>query len=235
MILTTPNLVGWENFPITETLKKETGLPTYIENDANCAAVGEHGKNKISDFVLLTLGTGVGSGVVSGGHLVRGINGLGVEAGHMVIDRGGPICGCGRRGCLEAFVGGRLFVERYNEKSKDKIRDLDARSVFVRAKKNDQIAQELVEDWVEGLAVGIGNLINIFNPTQVILSGGLSAAYQEIKPVFLEILLREAFEPSLKYCEVVVSQLQERAALLGAALWARQQNHHKNERNKKMS
>jgi predicted NBD/HSP70 family sugar kinase len=88
------------------------------------------------------------------------------------------------------------------------------------------VAQDLIEDWIESLAIGTGNLINIFNPSRVILAGGLSAAFQQIKPKFMEILLREAFEPSLKYCEVVVSQLQERAALIGAALWAQQQHHH---------
>jgi glucokinase len=153
----------------------------------------------------------------------------------MVVDRTGPVCGCGRKGCLEAFLGGRLFVERYNAKSSQKIADLDAHQVFLRAQKNDELAKELVASWVEHLAIGVGNLINIFNPSRVTLSGGLSAAFPKIKKDFDEILLREAFKPSLKYCEVVVSKLQERAGFLGAALWARQQHHRHNGRTEKMS
>jgi glucokinase len=233
-ILKTPNLPQWESFSITETLKKKTGLPSYIENDANCSALGECWANHVSDLVLLTLGTGVGTGVVSGGQLIRGVRGLGVEGGHMVIDHQGPYCGCGRQGCLEAFVGGRLFVQRYNEKAAAKIPELEARKVFELAESGDDHAKKLVKIWIESLAIGIGNLVNIFNPSKVILSGGLSAVYQEIKPVFQEILLREAFAASLKCCEVVVSQLQERAGILGAGLWARQQNHLSDERTKKM-
>jgi glucokinase len=234
-ILKTPNLPQWESFSITEFLKTKTGLPAFIENDANCAAYGEYSKNKIDDLVLVTLGTGVGTGVISRGHLVRGVRDLGVEAGHMVIDSNGPLCGCGRRGCLEAFVGGRLFVQRYNDSSKIKIPELEARRVFELAKTGDAIAEKLVATWIQALAIGVGNLVNIFNPSKVILSGGLSAVYHEIKQQFQEILVREAFEPSLKYCEVVVSELQERAGILGAGLWARQQIHSRDERTKTMS
>jgi len=224
IILTTPNLSSWANFPITKTLSDKLGVPCFIENDANCAVLGEFAQCKIPDLVMITLGTGVGCGVISDGNLIRGVKGLGVEAGHTVIDPNGPLCGCGRHGCLEAFVGGRLFVAKYNEKSKDKIPELHAHLIFERAKKGDAIAQDLVYSWTKHLAIGVGNFINIFNPSRVTLTGGLSAAYHEIKTTFNEILLRESFEPSLKCCEVVVSQLQERAAILGAAIWARQQN-----------
>jgi glucokinase len=224
VILNTPNLESWENFPLCALVTKETGLPCFIENDANCAALGEWIFNKIPNFVMVTLGTGVGSGVIDAGNLVRGVKGLAVEAGHMVIDRQGPLCPCGRKGDLEAWVGGRSFVAQYNERSQNKIPELASKEVFERAKNKDTIAMELVESWILHLAIGIGNLVNLFNPTQIILTGGMSAAFPELEERFNKIFLHEAFKPSLNYCEIVVSQLQERAGIFGAALWARQQH-----------
>jgi glucokinase len=224
IILNTPNLESWANFPLCALVTEKTGLPCFIENDANCAALGEWVFNKVPYFVMITLGTGVGSGVIDNGHLVRGVKGLAVEAGHMVIDRNGPVCGCGRTGDFEAWVGGRSLVNQYNEKSSNKIAELHSKDVFDRAKNKDPIAEELIENWILHLAVGIGNIINLFNPTQVILTGGLSAAFPEVESRFNKIFLHEAFKPSLNYCQIVVSQLQERAGIFGAALWARQQH-----------
>jgi glucokinase len=223
VLLETPNIKGWEKFSITGFFSKELGAPCFLENDANCAALGEWSHSKVPDLVMITLGTGVGTGVISSNQLVRGVKGLGVEAGHMTINFTGPLCGCGKRGCFEAYVGGKLLVEHYNQKSNKKIQDLHAQEVFTRAKNGDPVATLLIGDWIYALAVGIGNLINIFNPTIITLTGGMSRGFSDYQEKFQEILLSQAFETSLKCSKVVVSQLQEKAGLLGAALWARQQ------------
>jgi glucokinase len=224
IMLESPNLKGWTNYSFTEFFTKHLGVPSYIENDANCAGLGEWAfdKDKVGDLIMLTLGTGVGSGIVSGGKLIRGVKGLGTEAGHMTIDMNGPECGCGKHGCLESFVGARRFVERYNVSAVNKVEPLDAHEVFKRAKSGDRHAEQLVHEWTRALAVGVGNLVNIFNPSKVVLTGGVSRAFNYVEPEFKKILVTQAFEASLKWTEVVVSQLQEKAGLYGAALWAQQ-------------
>ena len=231
MILSTPNLKDWAHFSFTEFFEKALKVPTFIENDANCAALGEWSQEKhIDDHVVLTIGTGVGSGVISNGQLLRGANGWAVEAGHMTIDMRGPLCACGKRGCLEAIVGGHGLVARYLERATEKIRDLSPHEVFNRAKLGESLALTLAHEWAEGLAVGVGNLLNIFNPTRVTLTGGVSQNFTFVEERFRKKLLTEAFALNVKYCEIVVSKLQNKAGLLGAAIWA-----HQNYERQKMS
>jgi glucokinase len=222
-ILVTPNLKNWEHFSFTDFFKTQLGVPTFIENDGNCAALGEWSQDKsISDLVVLTLGTGIGCGVISGGKLVRGAFGWAVEAGHMTIDMKGPLCECGKRGCLEVFVGGAALVKRYNEKAPKKLETLTPQELFNRARLGEELALNLVHSWTEGLAIGIGNLLNLFNPTKVILTGGISPSFSFVEERFKKNLLTQAFVPSIKCTEIVVSKLQNKAGLLGAALWAQQ-------------
>ena len=227
MILETPNLKHWENISFTNFFKKNLGAPSFLENDANCAALGEWHHHKVDDLIVITLGTGVGTGVISSGKLIRGVRGFGVEAGHMTIDMNGPRCECGKFGCFEALVGARLLVARYNQKSKTKIKDLDASTLFAKAKATgkeaDPIARDLAKLWTKALAVAVGNLVNIFNPTLISLAGGVSHAFKEYESEFHKILLTEAFDTSLKCVNVSVSEIQEKAGLYGAAVWAKQQ------------
>ncbi|MDZ4678236.1 MAG: ROK family protein [Oligoflexia bacterium] len=220
MILETPNLKNWALFSFTDFFKTKLNLDCVLENDANCAVFGEWTYLKIPNLIALTLGTGVGSGIISEGKLILGAGGLASEAGHMSIDRNGPLCECGKRGCLEVFVGGASLVKRYNERQSQPVIGITPQEIFNRAGAGESLAQEFVKEWVWALAIGVGNLVNIFNPQKIILTGGVSHAFNANADEFHKILLTEAFKESLKWCDVAVSQLQDKAGIIGVAAWA---------------
>jgi glucokinase len=228
MILETPNLKNWALFSFTGFFESRFSVKCVIENDANCAAYGEWVHLKIPNIIVLTLGTGVGSGIICEGQLLLGAGGLASEAGHMTIDRNGPPCNCGKRGCLEAFVGGASLVRRYNEKQTKPVDGITPHEIFKRASSGESLAQEFVKEWVQALAIGVGNLVNIFNPQKVLLTGGVSHAFTAHADEFRKILFAEAFKESLKWCDVAVSQMQDKAGLIGAAAWAQNIHERKN-------
>lgn len=220
IILESPNLKNWVQFSFTDFFKKNLELDCYIENDGNCAALGEWAAEPVSDLVVLTLGTGVGSGVISNNSLVRGVGGLAVEAGHITIDINGPRCNCGKNGCLEVFVGGRALVSRYEVLTqKSNCTPFD---IFKKAQEGEKTASDMIESWTQALAAGIGSLINVFNPKQVRLTGGVSSNFSQVEDKFSKFLLGQAFKHSIQYCEVVLAKQQNYAGLIGAALWAQQ-------------
>jgi len=225
IILESPNLKKWEFFSFTQFIQKNLNIPCYIENDANCAALGEWSQQRVSDLVVLTLGTGLGSGVIANNRLLRGAGGLAVEAGHMTVDINGPDCMCGKKGCFEVYVGGYSFLTRFN---KDGAKAATVQDIFKMSQMGDKKAQDAVRHWTFAMAVGIGNLINLFNPRKVILTGGMSQAFAQVKEEFSKMLPSQAFKHSVEYAEVEISNLQNQAGLIGAALWAQQKNERAN-------
>jgi glucokinase len=227
MILETPNLRGWARFSFSDFFKSKLGLPCFIENDANCSALGEWSQYSVDDLICITLGTGVGVGIIASGKLVRGTKGMASQGGHMTIDTNGPLCNCGKPGCWEAFAGADSLVRRYNERAQPKVEKLTAHEIFNRARIGEGLATELIHEWTRAMAVAVGNLVNIFNPKKIVLTGGVSRSFHHIEGEFRRILVTQAFEDSLKCAEIVVSQLQNKAGLLGAAYsaasWAQKQ------------
>lgn len=223
MILETPNLKNWAGFSFKDFFKNRFNLPCFIENDANCSVLGEWSQSKVDDMIAVTLGTGVGVGIMASGRLVRGTKGMASQGGHMTIDRNGPLCNCGKRGCWEAYAGADSLVRLYNEKAQPKVEKLTAHEIFNRARIGESLALEMVSNWVQSMAIAVGNLINIFNPKKIVLTGGVSRSFHHHETEFKKILVTQAFEDSLNCAEVVVSQLQNKAGLLGAALRAQQQ------------
>ncbi|MEQ1877069.1 MAG: ROK family protein [Bdellovibrionia bacterium] len=189
-ILSTPNLKPFIGFSMKAAFEKAFGKPVRFENDANVGALGEfyfgaHKKNP--NMVVLTLGTGVGSGVVAEGRLVRGHQGYATELGHMVINfDNGPKCLCGKRGCFEAYVGARNTIARYFELNPAAEPTHSLREVFRRAlDSSDDAARKIYEEWIQALAVGLANTITIFNPGVIILTGGITEGWANIKPKLL--------------------------------------------------
>ena len=187
-ILSSPNLPSWEHFKLKEFVEKHTGLPVKLNNDANVAALGEavFGSGKeYTNVVMLTLGTGVGSGIIMNNKIYDGNLHQGAEIGHMVIRVGGQPCGCGRRGCLETYASAtgliresKKAVEKHpesimNEVAKD-LGKFDARVPFIAEKYGDKAAKKVVREYVKNLSEGILNICNIFRPEVVILSGGVA-------------------------------------------------------------
>ena len=188
MILSSPNLPTWSMFKIKDFIKENTKLPVEINNDANAAALGEStfGSGKSYDnVVMLTLGTGVGSGIILNKKIFDGNKHQGAEIGHMVIKANGRPCGCGRRGCLEAYASATALIKITSEELKKHpesmmhevakaLGKIDARVPFIAAKKDDKVARRIIKNYVSDLSEGILNICNIFRPEAIILSGGVA-------------------------------------------------------------
>jgi len=174
-----PNLEGWDNFPLEEKLNSMLPKKTYIENDANCAALAElvagAGK-KYDNFIYITLSTGIGGGIVIGGEIYRGAEGTAGEIGHMIIDVNGPQCGCGRTGCWEALASGTAISKLAKETPEitEEGKEVNAILAADLAEKGNESALKIFQKVVEYNAIGISNLANILNPQAVILGGGLT-------------------------------------------------------------
>lgn len=188
VILSSPNLPTWSMFNLKEFISKKTKLPVEINNDANAAALGEStfgsGKN-YNNVIMLTLGTGVGSGIIIDKKVYDGNQHQGAEIGHMVIKGNGRLCGCGRRGCLEAYASASALIKISNEEMKKhpeskmnqivkELNKCDARVPFIAARDNDKVAKRIIRNYVSDLSEGIINICNIFRPEAIILSGGVA-------------------------------------------------------------
>lgn len=222
-----PNFPDWNDFPLGELLSRETGLRVLVENDANAFVLGEKwfGAGKgYEHIVALTLGTGVGGGVVSHGVLITGKGGIGAELGHVVIEPNGPLCGCGNYGCLEALASAtavrRMALEgqrKFPESLVFKSPDITAKTVFDAARAGDMLAQMIVERVVNALAIGVSNFIHIFNPEIVVVGGGVSRAGDVLfEPLRAKVehLVMPSFRNTYR---IVQSPLVEEAGILGAA------------------
>ncbi len=225
--------LGWENYNVSAVVEKLTSLPVRIANDANVAALGETkfgvGK-KYRNTVMLTLGTGVGGGIVIDGKLFEGNQSAGAEMGHSVIVAGGEQCGCGRRGCLEAYASATALIrdtKRAMENDKNskmwEIGSLDKVSgkTAFDYKDCDETAKSVVDNYISKLGVGITNIANVFRPEAIILGGGVCAQGDNLIKPLKEFLAREIYAgdkgPSV---EILIASLENSAGLLGAAaLW----------------
>jgi glucokinase len=201
VIISIPNLPGWEEVPIAERLRDAFGAPVGIENDANACAIAEHrlGAGRGSkDMVFLTLSTGIGGGLILDGKIYRGHRFLAGEAGHQVIVPGGNPCGCGNRGCLEAYASGTAIARMLSERNEG---IATAKELVDRARSGDPRARRSLEDIARFLAMGIANLVYILDPERIIL-GTIAVAAGDLllAPLRCEVdrLLWPAFRRDLK-------------------------------------
>jgi glucokinase len=223
-------------------LRKEldADIPVFVENDANAAAWGEAiaGAAKgTSDSVMVTLGTGVGGGVIINGKLFTGSNGAGAELGHMVIVKDGAPCSCGRRGCWEAYSSATALIRMTNEKiaaceaegratiMADLVKEAGrttGRTVFDAKHAGDAAAAEVFDEYISYLACGITNLINIFQPQILSIGGGISGQGQALIDVLLPYIKAEGYgadtvDPA-KTTKICIAQLGNDAGIIGAAV-----------------
>ncbi len=225
-----PNLPGWHDVPLASMIGKEFGVPCVLENDANAAALAEYrwGSGRGTKHMLfLTVSSGVGGGIVTNGHLYRGASGAAGEVGHMTINMNGPRCHCGRRGCLEMYASGiaiARFARRLVKQKPDGLlakmaqtQLLSAKLVDEAAREGDDDARELIADAGRALGVGLGNLINVFNPEMIVLDGSLTKSGDLYLGPAIETAREESFETSWKDVRIVVGELGDRSAALGAA------------------
>lgn len=233
--LYSPNL-KWRNQSISDYLIRETGLAVRLVNDANAACLGEYyygyGKNA-PIFLSITLGTGVGSGLILNGKLYTGRFGSGLEAGHMVIEPYGKRCACGRRGCWETLVAGPAIVTRTKEaleRSNTSIlsgKDLTTELIFQAARQGDCLAEKIVAETIFYLAVGLANLINLFNPYKISLGGGVSEAEEIVGKRLREKINNYIFPTIRDKVEIYKAKQSYWAGLIGAAsLWLQSHKTH---------
>lgn len=223
------NNLQLKNFPLAEMVGKEVGLPVKITNDANAAALGEAkfgaGKN-YSDSILITLGTGVGGGIVINGELFEGHKSAGAELGHMVIEHGGNRCSCGRKGCFEAYSSATALIKRtkwaMEENPGSKMwftytQDTASGKTAFEYAETDIAASEVVEWYIKYLACGLTNLANIFRPQVIMLGGGVSGQKERLTAPLQSIVDRETFASDYAPVKITTATLGSSAGAYGAA------------------
>ncbi len=210
------NLPGWTNVRYPQMLGNRLAMPTYMENDANCAAWGEYiaGAGRgMKSLVLYTLGTGIGGGIVINGEMWVGASGAAGELGHMSIDPNGPRCGCGQMGCVEQYASATAVARKYGKGS--------AKECFAAAKKGDAEAVAAVEWATTGLSIGLANMIHVLHPDVIVLAGGMALAGDVLLDKVRQGVKQRVFPVFLEKIRIEVSQVPgDDAGWLGAALWA---------------
>jgi glucokinase len=231
VVLLTPNL-GWTNFPLRDRLARALELPATLDNDANCAIFGEwwRGAARGSDHVVgLTIGTGIGGGIVLAGQIYRGTSDIAGEIGHMTIDLNGRRCKCGNYGCLEAYASGPAIAARAVEGIEagaetalpsyvnGDLSRITAQLVYEAAHDGDEYALDVVHDTAKFLGAGVANIVNIFNPQVVVICGGVTLAGEKLFLPLKSEVKRRAFKPAVDACRIVPGALTGTAGVYGAA------------------
>lgn len=231
-----PNLPGWSNVPLARLLSERLGAPAWLENDANAAALAEHqlgAARGLRHVVMLALGTGIGGGLIVDGKLVHGASGGAGEVGHLLALPDGPICGCGRRGCLEAVASGVAFAREAAAllaRQPDGIlarltveagQEPDARLLEQAAKAGDHDAEEIIRSAGRFLGAGMTSLINIFNPEMIVIGGSLRLMGKPYLGEAYAVVKRDAFRQHYADVRFAEAQLGDEAQAIGAACLAR--------------
>jgi len=222
-ILQSPNYPVLNGYPILAAFRKITGVPVRIGNDANMAAFGEyrHGAGQgARSLVLLTVGTGIGGGIILDGKLWEGSGGYAGELGHITVNSEGETCGCGRRGCLETEASAPRMVRNYQALS-GRTDVTDSREVYLRAKAGDPAAVESFRKMAYWLGIGIGIIVTALTPEKVLISGGVVAAGRLLLDPLAEEARRWSHPISFAGCRIEKAALGNDAGLVGAAAWAR--------------
>ena len=218
VLIAPPHLPGWRDVPIGALAQRAFERPVTLENDATAAAAGEHAWGAgagTRNMVYLTISTGVGGGVVIDGRLYRGAMGNGGELGHVTVDWHGRQCrGCGRRGCLEAYVSGTSISERAREAG---LAAGTATQVAAAARAGDALAIAVWDETVEALACGLTSIVNLFEPQLVVLGGGVLRTGEQLLGPVREAVRGSAMGPAGRAAEIVASAFGDRVGVAGAA------------------
>lgn len=231
------NNLGFVDAPIAEYIKEKINKPVYIENDANAAAYGEFlaGAAKGTDnAIIITLGTGVGGGIIINGKIYSGFNFAGAELGHTVIEVDGPQCNCGRKGCFEVFSSAtgliRMTKEAMENDKSSKMWQMQedgrvtARLAFDAMKAGDATAKEVTDKYIKYLSAGLINVINTFQPEILCLGGGVSNEGDALLVPVRELVAKEVYtRNSPKNTKIVIAELGNSAGIIGAAFIGKSQ------------
>lgn len=225
-----PNMPGWENVSLAEIFSRILELPAVVDNDVNAAAYSEFkmgAGREVNHFICLTMGTGLGGGIISGGNLLRGYSGFAGEIGHTVIDIDGPLCKCGQRGCLEQFVKADTIVKRareklnkYGESKLNNENEFTVKEIAEAAREGDKLSLEVLTETGRYLGIGLSNLVHLFNPQIIAIGGGVARAgeliFEPARVTFREHVMADILEKT----RIVPAELGNDASFLGGALLA---------------
>lgn len=232
IVVYSPNVAALRRTPLKAMLGERFGIPVRLGNDATLAAVGEwcFGLQKsVQDLVYVTVSTGIGGGIISGGRVLEGSCGAGGEVGHMTIDVNGPMCACGRHGCWEALGSGTALATRTARRMEEgetsiigglvggDMTKVDAQIVSIAAMQGDALAREMIGVTAFYVGVGLGNLINIFNPSVLVIGGGLTKIGDALLVPAMATARERAYVTSACEVEIIIARLGDESPLLGAA------------------
>lgn len=232
VIVAMPNIPGMENLPLRDRVGEGLGLPAILENDANAAALGEflRGAGQAADnMILLTLGTGLGSGIIIDGEILHGAHEMGAEIGHMIVRPGGEQCGCGQRGCLERYCSAKFLAQRAARRIEwenvsgplaDTLREkgeIDSLDIEQAREAGDEFAAEVWDEAVYYLAVGCVNICRIFDPDEIVLGGGLTGAGEALTGPLNEHFERLHWSMAPPATRIALARLGNDAGVVGAA------------------
>jgi glucokinase len=242
MLHESPNLPGWQDYPVRKELERRLGTTVILENDANAAALGEKwlgAGSESDDLCMLTLGTGVGGGLVLGGKVWHGMTGMAGELGHTTVDPHGVTCGCGNQGCLEQYASATAIKRMAMEAiavgeapqlayAMNKSPEFSAKMVYELAEQGDEPARQIFQKVGHALGVVLANLVNTFNLRIYVIGGGVASAWKAFAPTMLEEVRKRSFVyvattpadlPATTWQTTLITQAQlgSDAGLIGAA------------------
>ena len=228
-----PNLPGWKEVYLKKILKEKFNMKVVLENDANAAAWGERcfGAGKgINNLVCFTLGTGIGGGIIIDGKIYHGNNFVSAEFGHMTVNKDGPLCNCGNRGCLEAYSSATGIRNRIKDKIKKGItsqfftnidnylnESVSLKSIFETARMGDDLTKNIVEDAITYLGIAMANIANLLNPEMIIVTGGISREGENLMIPLKKVVKKRTLSSNYQFLKIVTGELGDFAGALGAA------------------
>ncbi len=237
-VLFAPNLV-WEDVPLKKELEKRLDIPVFVENDCNIQTLGVWDKElrgKPRHLVGIFIGTGIGAGLILEGKPFAGFNRTAGEIGHMILEVGGPKCGCGNRGCFEAVASRTALFRKIQAGVKDghktlltdllggDLKDLRSGDLRKAIKRGDKFVEKVVEEAAEYIGIAVANVINLLNPEVVVLGGGLLDALEdEMLAIIIETAHDNAMQGTDKGIEIIASRLGDDAGITGGAVLARRE------------
>ena len=229
--------LGWKNVHLKEMLENVLHKPIFIDNDATVAALAEYERGSMKNCrggVMLTLGTGIGGGIILNGEVYSGFNGIGSELGHIVVGENFYNCNCGRNGCLETFASStaiinhtKKLIKEMNESTliikmaEGNVNNIDAKIIFDCAKKGDKIANLAVNRLVKYLGIGILNIINFIDPEIIAIGGGVAGAGQYLLDMIVNEVITNKYYEELPIGKIVLAELGNKAGIIGAAMIAK--------------
>ncbi len=229
-----PNIPGWMNVPLGQIMEDKFGLPTKADNDVNVATLGEfaHGAGKgAKDVVCITVGTGIGAGIIANGQMIRGASMAAGELGHMILkDQGGDICGCGQTGCLETLASGPSIVKLAHDyvmggkscKFKELAINTPITSQIVgeAANMGDAVSKRIFEIIGYWIGIALANTVNLLNPEKIVIGGGVAQAGDILFNPIRETVQKRSLKVAADAVEIVPAQLGESAGVVGASILA---------------